>query len=56
MSIVKAVCENSIKLEEIRNSIKTLVNNRLFGEHTEEDLNVYVYLRTQEELLKLQIQ
>ena len=43
------------ELASVRSTIKILVDNRPFGEHTAQDLKDYVNLRNQEELLILQL-
>lgn len=43
------------ELAQVRATIKTLVDNRPFGQHTSQDLKDYVNLRNQEELLILQL-
>lgn len=42
-------------LSNVRLAIKTLVNARPFGEHSDQDLLDYVDLRKQEELLICQL-
>jgi len=43
------------ELASVRESLHVLVNAKPFGEHSDQDLEDYVSLRNQEELLKLQL-
>ena len=43
-------------LSSVKSAIRELVNNKPFGQHSEQDINDYLDLKNQEELLTLQLQ